>query len=120
MIQLFKKERFGVLFNLTYTLSLLPSMLIIVIEINYLYATIVGFYLIPNIQLCRNRCFTPVAEWLKRLALKLLAALRCGSGSIPMRRSCQLLMEGKVACSLQITIRSSSCGNRPPSGRKMP
>ena len=92
------------LYNLTYTLALLSSVLIIVIEIHYLYATIVGFYLIPNIQLCRNRCWIPVAEWLKRLALKLLAALRCGSGSIPMRRSCQLLTEGKVAGSLNRTI----------------
>ena len=29
-----------------------------------------------------------------RLALKLLAALRCGSGSTPMRGSCQLITEG--------------------------
>ena len=33
-----------------------------------------------------------VAEWLRRLALKLLATLRWGSN--PMRGSCELLMEG--------------------------
>ena len=33
-----------------------------------------------------------VTEWLKRLALKLLAPLRWGSN--PMRGSCQLLTEG--------------------------
>ena len=35
-----------------------------------------------------------MAEWLRRLALKLLAPLLCGSGSNPMRGSCQLLAEG--------------------------
>ena len=35
-----------------------------------------------------------VAKWLRRLALKLLSPLRCGSGTNPMRRSCQLLREG--------------------------
>ena len=51
------------------------------------------FYLIPNIQLRRNRCGTSMTKWIRRLALKLLALLRCGSGSIPMRRSCQLFTE---------------------------
>ena len=34
-----------------------------------------------------------MAEWLRRLALELLAPLRCGSGSNPMRDSCQLVTE---------------------------
>ena len=37
---------------------------------------------------------TSVAEWLRRLALKLLAPLRCGSGWNPTRDSSQLLTEG--------------------------
>ena len=32
-----------------------------------------------------------IAEWLRRIAVKLLAPLRWGSGSNPMRGSCQLL-----------------------------
>ena len=35
-----------------------------------------------------------MAGWLRRLAVKLLAHLRCGSGSNPMIGSCQLLTEG--------------------------
>ena len=34
-----------------------------------------------------------MAEWLRRIALELLARLRCGSGSNPMRVNCQLLTE---------------------------
>ena len=49
--------------------------------------------MIPQIQLCRNRCGTSMVEWIRWLALKLLAPLRCGSGSIPMSRSCSLLTE---------------------------
>ena len=36
---------------------------------------------------------TSLAEWFRRLVLKLLAPLRCYSGSNPMRGSCQLLTE---------------------------
>ena len=35
-----------------------------------------------------------MAEWSRRLAVKLLASIRSGSGSNPMRGSCQLLTEG--------------------------
>ena len=35
-----------------------------------------------------------MAEWLRCLALKLLAPLRCGLVSNPMSASCQLLTEG--------------------------
>ena len=35
-----------------------------------------------------------MAQWLRRLAFILFVPLLCGSGSNPMRVSCQLLMEG--------------------------
>ena len=47
-----------------------------------------------NTNMCLQYTGTSVAEWLRRLALKLLAPLCCGSGSNPKRRSCQLLTEG--------------------------
>ena len=37
-----------------------------------------------------------VTEWLMRLALKLLVPQSCGSGSNPMRGSCQLLTGFKL------------------------
>ena len=45
-----------------------------------------------------------VAEWRKCLPLKLLAPLHCGSGSNPMRGSCQLLTEG-----CWFTLRNNQC-----------
>ena len=35
-----------------------------------------------------------MAEWLRRLALKVHAPFHCGAGWNPMRDSCQLLTEG--------------------------
>ena len=53
--------------------------------IPFFFTSIVHFSIIYS--------WASVAEWLRRLALKLLAPLRCGSSSNPKRGSCQLLTE---------------------------
>ena len=77
--------------------------------------TIVFHDIIKNRINVKTAChMASVAEWLKRLALKLLAPLRWGSGSNTMRGSCQLLTEGCWFIAIPWTMCSSSCGNWSP------